>query len=276
MKRVYIVFSFCVFYIGAAWAQQETFSIPELSDTISVEHLSESGSQAILPTKAMADSAYQNGDFSTAIRIYEELLASGEAAEIYYNLGNSYYKADYIARAILNYERALLLKPGNEDIRANLEIARSKTIDKVDAIPELFLVAWKNDLVNSMSMDAWGKWGILFFFLFIGSLYLFFFSKKMGLKKGGFASAIVCLLLVVVCNLFANQQRKILTDRTAAIVTSPSVTVRSTPSETGISLFILHEGHKVQIKDNTMREWKEIALEDGKVGWIAVSDIEVI
>ncbi len=275
MKKVYIVLSFSLFYI-CAWAQQEVFSLPELSDTVYTESADEEKITSLLPSKAVADSAYQQGNFAEAIRLYEEILTQGEAAEIYYNLGNSYYKADHIAKAILNYERALLLKPGNEDIRANLEIARHKTVDKVDAIPELFIVAWKNDLVNSMSMDAWAKWGVFFFFLLIGSLYLFFFSKKTGIKKGGFTAAMVCIVLVVVCNLFANQQHKVLTDRIHAIVMSPSVTVRSTPSETGTSLFILHEGHKVQIKDNSMRAWKEIVLEDGKVGWIAISDIEVI
>jgi len=275
MKKVYIVLSFSLFYI-CAWAQQEVFSLPELSDTVYTESADEEKITSLLPFKAVADSAYQQGNFAEAIRLYEEILTQGEAAEIYYNLGNSYYKADHIAKAILNYERALLLKPGNEDIRANLEIARHKTVDKVDAIPKLFIVAWKNDLVNSMSMDAWAKWGVFFFFLLIGSLYLFFFSKKTGIKKGGFTAAMVCIVLVVVCNLFANQQHKVLTDRIHAIVMSPSVTVRSTPSETGTSLFILHEGHKVQIKDNSMRAWKEIVLEDGKVGWIAISDIEVI
>lgn len=85
------------------------------------------------------DSAYIKEDYTAAIQIYEALLKNGEAAEVYYNLGNSYYKIGEIAKAVLNYERALLLQPGNSDIRANLEVARAKTIDKVEAIPEIFL-----------------------------------------------------------------------------------------------------------------------------------------
>ena len=100
-------------------------------------------------TKAEGDSAYMRNDYISAIQIYEALLGKGEAADVYYNLGNSYYKAGDIAKAILNYERALLLQPGNSDIRANLEIARSKTIDKVEAVPEIFFVSWINSLVNS-------------------------------------------------------------------------------------------------------------------------------
>ncbi len=121
-------------------------------------------------TKAEGDSAYIRNDYASAIQIYENLLKKGEAAEVYYNLGNSYYKADDIARAILNYERALLLEPGNADIRANLEIARSKTIDKVIPIPEVFFVSWTKSLINCLSVDAWAK-------LWIVSLYYYSFRS---------------------------------------------------------------------------------------------------
>lgn len=227
-------------------------------------------------TKAEGDSAYMRNDYASAIQIYENLLKQGEAAEVYYNLGNSYYKADDIAKAILNYERALLLQPGNADIRANLEIARSKTIDKVVSVHEIFFVSWTKSLINSLSVDAWAKCGVAFFILLLVSLYLFFFSKQIIWKKTGFIAGIVFLAFVVLSNVFASQQKNELTNRNAAIVLSPSVTVRSTPSESGTSLFILHEGHKVEIKDNSMREWKEIRLEDGKVGWVPSTSIEVI
>lgn len=227
-------------------------------------------------TKAEGDSAYMKNDYASAIQIYESLLKKGEAAEIYYNLGNSYYKADDIAKAILNYERALLLQPGNADIRANLEIARSKTIDKVVPSPEIFFIVWTESLINSLSIDAWAKLGIVSFILLLVSLCLFFFSKQTVWKKTGFTGGIVFLAFVILSNVFAYQQENELTNRDEAIVLSPSVTVRSTPSESGTSLFILHEGHKVGIKDDSMRAWKEIRLEDGKVGWLPSSAIEVI
>ena len=144
-------------------------------------------------TKAEGDSAYIRNDYASAIQIYENLLKKGEAAEVYYNLGNSYYKADDIAKAILNYERALLLEPGNADIRANLEIARSKTIDKVIPVPEVFFVSWTKSLINCLSVDAWAKLGIVFFVLLLVSFYLFFFSKQIMGKKVGFIAGIVFL-----------------------------------------------------------------------------------
>ncbi|MBV4205828.1 tetratricopeptide repeat protein [Bacteroides salyersiae] len=227
-------------------------------------------------TKAEGDSAYMKNDYASAIQIYEALLNRGEAADIYYNLGNSYYKAGDIAKAILNYERALLLQPGNGDIRANLEIARSKTVDKVEPVPEIFFVSWTKSLINSMSVDSWAVCGVVCFILLIVSLYLFIFSKQIVLKKAGFISGIVFLAVTILANVFANQQKDELANRNSAIVINPSVTVRSTPSESGTSLFILHEGHKVGVKDGSMKDWKEIRLEDGKVGWVPASAIEII
>ena len=227
-------------------------------------------------TKAEGDSAYMKNDYASAIQIYEALLNRGEAADIYYNLGNSYYKAGDIAKAILNYERALLLQPGNGDIRANLESARSKTVDKVEPVPEIFFVSWTKSLINSMSVDSWAVCGVVCFILLIVSLYLFIFSKQIVLKKAGFISGIVFLAVTILANVFANQQKDELTNRNSAIVINPSVTVRSNPSESGTSLFILHEGHKVGVKDGSMKDWKEIRLEDGKVGWVPASAIEII
>ena len=109
-------------------------------------------------TKAEGDSAYIKEDYATAIQVYETLLKNGEAADVYYNLRNSYYKIGEIAKAVLNYERALLLQPGNSDIRANLEVARAKTIDKVEPTPEVFFISWTKSLINCMSVDAWATW----------------------------------------------------------------------------------------------------------------------
>ena len=262
----------------AVWAQGTADTSASAKDSVSIgSHTEFSATKsADNVTKAQGDSAYMRNDYASAIQIYESLLKKGEAAEVYYNLGNSYYKADDIAKAILNYERALLLQPGNADIRANLEIARSKTIDKVVSVPDIFFVAWIKSLTNCLSVDAWAKLGIVFFILLLISFSLFFFSKRIIWKKSGFIAGILFLVFTVLSNIFASEQKSELLDRNDAIVLSPSVTVRSTPSESGTGLFVLHQGHKIEIKDNSMREWKEIRLEDGKVGWIPASAIEVI
>ena len=280
MKKI-ISLTFGLLMTMAAWGQSSAAvdTLTPAQDSVSIGSRTEFAAAKISDdnvTKAEGDSAYMRNDYASAIQIYESLLKKGEAAEIYYNLGNSYYKADDIAKAILNYERALLLQPGNADIRANLEIARSKTIDKVVSVPDIFFVAWVKSLINCLSVDAWAKLGIIFFILLLISFSLFFLFKQIVWKKSGFIAGIVFLFLVVLSNIFASEQKSELVNRNKAIILSPSVTVRSTPSESGTSLFILHEGHKIEVKDNSMREWKEIRLEDGKVGWVPTSAIEVI
>lgn len=227
-------------------------------------------------TKAEADSAYINEEYDKAIVIYESLLQEGESGEIYYNLGNAYFKQDELGKAILNYERALLLQPGNADVNANLDIARAKTVDKINPNPEVFFVAWTRSLINMLPVDTWGRWGIAFFFCAIAFLAVYLFTKGVKWRKIGFFTALILLIFCIITNLFAFEQKGKIDHRSDAIVLSPSVTVRSTPSEEGTSLFVIHEGRKVSIKDNSMKEWKEIKLEDGKVGWIPVSAIEII
>ena len=144
MKKI-ISLTFGLLMTMAAWGQSSAAvdTLTPAQDSVSIGSHTEFAAAKISDdnvTKAEGDSAYMRYDYASAIQIYESLLKKGEAAEIYYNLGNSYYKADDIAKAILNYERALLLQPGNADIRANLEIARSKTIDKVVSLPEIIFV----------------------------------------------------------------------------------------------------------------------------------------
>lgn len=223
-----------------------------------------------------AEVAYTKEDYNKAIELYESIIKThGESAAIFYNLGNAYYKAGKIAPAVLNYERALLLDPSDSDIRFNLQMARQKSIDKIEPVGEFFLSRWFNIVQNSMDVDSWAKLGILFFIFFIGCLILFFFSRQIRLKKSGFYLGIFFLLIVIFSNLFASQQKKELVNRNGAIVFSPTVTVKSSPDASGTDLFILHEGTKVSIK-STLGEWSEIILEDGNVGWMPSKDIEII
>ena len=227
-------------------------------------------------TKAEADSAYVNGNYQKAITQYESLLKQGASAEIYYNLGNAYYRTENITRAVLNYERALLLSPGDGDIRFNLQIARSKTIDKIVPESEMFFVTWYRSLVNMMSVDGWGRTALVSLALVIVLFLVYLFSARVWMQKVGFFGGGVLLVLFVVSNFFAWQQRQNLLYRQGAIVVAPSVTVKSTPAQNGTDLFILHEGTKVIITDGSMKNWREVRLADGKKGWIESKKIEVI
>jgi tetratricopeptide (TPR) repeat protein len=223
-----------------------------------------------------AETAYTQGDYAKAASLYRELLTTyGESAELYYNLGNVYYKDDKIASAVLFYERALLMDPGDADIRFNLEMAKQKTVDKIEPVGDFFLMKWFDDIQNMGATDSWAKLGIICFLLFIGCLFLFFFSRWIRMKKLGFYFGCLFLGIFLVANIFARNQKDELVRHTSAIVFSPTVTVKSSPNQSGNDLFILHEGTKVFIK-SSLGEWNEIELEDGNIGWMPSKDIELI
>ena len=227
-------------------------------------------------TKEQADSAYAGEHYQQAITDYETLLKSGVSAELYYNLGNAYYRTDNITKAVLNYERALLLSPGDADIRFNLQMARSKTIDKITPESEMFFVTWYHSLVNVMSVDGWARTALIALAVAIILALAYLFSERMWLRKTGFFGALFLIVVFVLSNLFAFQQKHKLTHRTGAIVMTNAATVKSTPAKNGTDLFILHEGTRVTITDDSMNGWKEIRVADGKKGWIDARQIEVI
>jgi tetratricopeptide (TPR) repeat protein len=227
-------------------------------------------------TKAEADSAYVHEHYQQAIAGYESLLKGGVSADLYYNLGNAYYRTDNITKAILNYERALLLSPGDADTRFNLQMARSKTIDKITPESEMFFVTWYHSLVNLMSVDAWARTALIALAIAIILALAYLFSGRIWLRKVGFFGAFFLLVVFVLSNLFAFQQKQKLTHRTGAIIMTNAATVKSTPSKNGTDLFILHEGTRVTITDGSMSGWKEIRVADGKQGWIDARQLEII
>ena len=223
-----------------------------------------------------AAEAYSKGEYAKAAELYENVLkTSGESAVVYYNTGNCHYKMDKIASAILNYERALLLDPGNNDARFNLEIAKLRTVDRIEPVDKFFLSEWIESLQNIFGTNAWSRIGIVSFLLLIASLVLFFFSRKIILKKTGFYTGIIWLALIITANCFAYGQKQKLVERNYAVVFAPTVTIKSSPDNSGNDLFVLHEGTKVLIKSQ-LGEWSEIRIEDGNIGWIKNSDIKVI
>ena len=227
-------------------------------------------------TKAEADSAYAQEHYQKAVQDYEQLLKKGVSADLYYNLGNSYYRLDNITQAIIAYERALRLAPGDKDIRFNLQMARSKTIDRITPESEMFFVTWYRSLVSLMSVDGWARMALISLVAAIILALAYLFSNPIWLRKVGFFGGVLFLLIFLVSNLFAWQQKHELTNRPGAIITSSAVTVKSTPANNGTELFILHEGTKVTITDSSMREWRKIRMADGKEGWLQTKDIEKI
>ena len=227
-------------------------------------------------TKAEADSAYAAGRYQDAIKGYESLLKHGASADLYYNLGNAYYRSEDITRAVLNYERAFMLSPGDKDIRHNLQMARSKTIDKITPESEFFFVTWMRSLINIMSVDAWAQMALIALALAIILALVYLFADTVWLRKIGFFGGGLLLLLFLLSNLFAFLQKQELVQHRGAIVISSAVNVKSTPAQNGTDLFILHEGTRVDIIDDQMQQWKQVRVADGKEGWVEAKQIETI
>ena len=227
-------------------------------------------------TKENADSEYKKGNYQQAIKDYEELLKSGKSAELYYNLGNAYYRTDNITLAILSYERSSLLSPGDDDIQFNLKLARSKTIDKISAEPQMILEQWALCVVDMMKMDTWGVMSVVALAIALASLLVYLFSRKLLMRKIGFSSSIIMLLLAIVSYSCAYSQQKRYEDRSGAIVIAPSVQLKKTPDNNGANAAVIHEGTKVEIIDDSMKEWKHVRLGDDRDGWLHISQIERI
>ena len=222
-----------------------------------------------------ANIAYQNGDFSEASALYEQLLEEGSAPELYYNLGNAYYKQNEIGKSILNYERALRLRPFYADAKYNLAIATERIVDKVEDTQNSFLIVWMNSLIHLMNSNAWAYVSILCFVITAVCFLVFAFSRRLTLRKSAFHLAWIILLLCVLSGVFSAVSYHRFTSRSEAIVMQGVATVKSSPDVSGTDLFILHEGIKVTIKDS-LGKWDEIVLPNGHRGWIEHAMLERI
>ena len=223
-----------------------------------------------------ANELYAANEYAKAIQLYENILGQGhESAALYFNLGNAYYKEGEIAKAILNYERAKLLAPNDEDIQFNLELSNQFVVDKIDPLPHPFFVKWSSNLINLFTTDQWAKISVAGFILMLILGLTYLFSKTNTIRKLSFAFAIILLAVTIITFVFSAKQKSKLTSHNFAVIFSPTVTVKASPSESGTDLFVVHEGLKVQLVDE-LNNWLEIKLEDGNSGWVEKNVLERI
>jgi tetratricopeptide (TPR) repeat protein len=223
-----------------------------------------------------ANELYTKEQFKQSIDVYNQILMTNmESPEVYFNLGNAYYKTGQYTQAILNYERAKLLAPDDEDINFNLQVANQKVVDSIQELPGIFVVRWWNSLVNSQTTDGWAILSILSFVIFLTMLGFYFFAKTSEVKRITFWSGCFLIVFTIFSWSSAAKQKSRLVNHSEAIVMQPTVTVKSSPSETGTNLFVVHEGLKVKITDK-LGDWVEIKLADGNKGWLLLESIERI
>ncbi|MCF8226206.1 MAG: tetratricopeptide repeat protein [Bacteroidales bacterium] len=223
-----------------------------------------------------AGEAYAAGKFEQALDLYREIEEMGyEAADLYYNMGNASFRSNRPGYAILYYNKALKINPRHTEARSNLDYVSLFREDQLENVPEFFLKSWFRSLFSMLPLKAWSYLALTFFLFILAGILFYIFGSHLSLKKTGFAIALVSILFFTISIAAAvNHHRKIIHPRRAIILT-PSVVVKSSPSSSGTDLFILHEGTGVNT-DEHVGEWVEIRISDGRVGWIPSESLEVI
>ncbi len=255
----------------------------ERSDTLQEKNtgqVAEVYESALEATPEAASQAYRAQDYQKSILLYEELVTRAigedrESAQIYYNLGNAYFRDNQLGRAVLNYEKALLLDPGDGDIRHNLRFARNRTEDRIDTAGSLFLTNWFTAVRNMLSSDAWAKLGIGLFVLFLACVAVFLFVRRLWARKTAFYAGLVLFVCIIGANIFSFSQKRERVRRDTAVVMVGAARVNASPDENSNALFELHEGTKVKIRSYD-GNWCEIEIANGSVGWTSKQNVEII
>jgi tetratricopeptide (TPR) repeat protein len=238
--------------------------------------VTEGGAQIPLVAFEQGNALYREGKFEEAVEAYESILRQGWGSpELYFNLGNAYYRLGRTARAILSYERALRLAPNDQDIKHNLALANLRTVDRIEALPELFFVQWLRSLSAFLPLHVTVQIFVVCWALLFGSLAVFYFVSHDGLLRFMRVLALVsALALIPVAGLLTAQYLEA-QSRNDAIITAGVVTAKTSPDEQSVDAFVIHEGLKVSLGD-MVGEWVRITLADGKVGWIRIGECERI
>jgi tetratricopeptide (TPR) repeat protein len=219
---------------------------------------------------------YQNKQYDKAVETYRKILANGyESGMLYYNMANAYYKMNKINDAILNYERAKKLLPNNKDTEFNLAIANQQITDKIEQVPEFFIRTWLKNLRGIFSTNTWAIISMVSFVIFLTLTFVFFFTTSYQTKRASFWGAITLIILSVNSFIFSYQTKQDLINRNAGIIFEPVINVKASPGENGTDIFVIHEGTKVEITQES-GDWVEIKLANGNKGWIKRDLIEII
>jgi len=224
----------------------------------------------------VANTYYKDGKYKEAIDVYQDLIDNDLiSSELYYNLGNCYYKLNKVAPTIYNYEKALQLNPNNKDVLNNLIFAKRLTIDRIEELPKSVFQNINESYLKKLHYNSWGILAVLFAFIAVGLFLLFYFSFQSGKKRLFFSLSILSILLLIVSLIVGFQQYKEELDTKEAIVFTEQITVQTEPTDNASEAFVLHEGTKVLVLD-TVDEWNKIRLADGKIGWLKTSNIKLL
>lgn len=225
---------------------------------------------------ASANQAYQKKDFTTAIQQYEAILQQGYQSEaLYYNLGNSYYRTNDLGKAVLNYERALLLDPNDADTQHNLQLVQSQLPDEIEPLPTFFLTKWWNTLGGLLSAQAWSVLALILLWLGIAGLTIWLLGRVRQYKKIGFIVGISLLIISLLGFSLANDRIHTIKNSGRGVVLQKEIVLRSAPDTQSKEVLVLHAGATVKVLDQ-IGDWYKVSLRDGMQGWLPEVSFERI
>ncbi len=233
---------------------------------------------AIQPDSLMmrANRAYDRQQYDSAVNMYQQVLKMGLVSpKLYFNLGDAYFRLKDMPSAILYFEKAKKLDPNNEDIRYNLNLANTMIPDKIEKVPEMFLKRWWNYFYELFDADTWAILSLVSFAVFVLFAGIFILSKGRGVRKASFFAGIFMLLVSLAAFGLASQKKYYLVHHTEAIIFTPTITAKSSPTPNSVDLFVIHQGTKVRLLDE-VDGWEKIRLQNGSIGWLPKNSMKEI
>ena len=223
-----------------------------------------------------ANDQYKLEQYETAIKTYEQIESLGLASsELYYNIGNCYYKLNRVAPSIYNYEKALMINPLNADAQNNLVFARRLTIDNIEELPKSVLQKLDESFVKKLSYNEWAMVSVGLSILGCSLFLLFYFAYSPGRKRLFFVTSMISFLLLITTSVFTIKEYSFARSNIEAIIFATQTEIKNAPTLNGETVFTLHEGTKVKVLD-TVDNWKKIKIADGKIGWIVTDELKVL
>jgi tetratricopeptide (TPR) repeat protein len=223
-----------------------------------------------------AEKAYDSKKYKEAISDYEQLVKDGyRSYELYFNLGNAYYRNNELGKSIYYYELARKAEPNDEDVRLNLGIAASKTIDKIDAKENFFISAVKTNVLSSFTTNTWAWFSIISLALACVLFFIFINSTTLIIKRVSLFISSVMLICFCFTYFLGYSALKSKVENQFAIVVAKEVKIMNEPTQKANSKFNLHEGTKIRIVENN-GDWVLIKLDNGNEGWVKLSDVGII
>lgn len=223
-----------------------------------------------------ANDAYANGNYKEAQRLYQSILKEDKiSSELFYNIGNTYYKMEDISNSIYYYEKALKLDPNNADIKNNLAFAERMRLDQFESLPESELDQGLNNIIKLFSVDAWSIIGIIILFMAGIVFALFIFSRRPFIKRLSLGISILLILISIGGFSMAQIQLEQINKNTYAVIFEKQKPVYEEPNTKASTLVELHEGTKVKILDQ-FRSYYKVELPDGTIGWMETTNLKKI